>query len=462
MSEHPGDERLQRIANGEMVEAEVPQAYREYHEALKAQDPPPPVAWEDLRPRMARRETSWPAWAGIAAAAVIAIAAYSRLTGPAPVRAAELLRKAVAAERPATSPRRIRVKTTKREIVRRAVLAVPPAGELEAMFVAARFSWQEPFSARSFAVWRDGLAKKRDSVRHDAGRYEIETTTSDGPLRAATLVLDADLRPVRETLEFTGERVEIAEAPDEPEPGMVPPPAGVRPPAASVEPGPATELRVLAALHAIDADLGEPVQVVRDAQGVVVTATGLTAAREREMRDAVASVPGVVFRMTEAHAEASGPAAAGTVARPAPSHLAGILGEDGVNRILDASEAVMARAFALRGLSRRFPPVVEAQLADADRDVLVSLQGEHVSGIRRHLVALRSSVATLLPKSGEAQVPPAADWHAKAERLFAAAQAVDHLLNRALAGGQDFARLAPELAEALGLLHAEMDAEARE
>ena len=129
-----------------------------------------------------------------------------------------------------------------------------------------------------------------------------------------------------------------------------------------------------------------------------------------------------------------------------------------MNRILDASEAVMARAYALRGLSRRFPHVVEAQLADADRDVLVSIRGEHVAGIRRHLVALRSSVAPLLPKSAEAQSPPAADWHAKAERLFAAAQAVDHLLNRVLAGGQDFSRLAPELAEAI----ARLEAEARE
>jgi hypothetical protein len=132
-----------------------------------------------------------------------------------------------------------------------------------------------------------------------------------------------------------------------------------------------------------------------------------------------------------------------------------VLGEEGVNRILDASESVMARAYALRGLSRRFPPTGEAQLADADRDVLAALRGEHLSGIRRHLVALRSSIAPLLPKSAEPPTPPAADWQTKAERLFAAAQTVDHLLNRALAGGQDFARLAPELAEALGRLEAE-------
>jgi hypothetical protein len=33
---------------------------------------------------------------------------------------------------------------------------------------------------------------------------------------------------------------------------------------------------------------------------------------------------------------------------------------------------------------------------------------------------------------------------------------VDHLLNRVLAGGQEFARIAPELAEALARLEAEV------
>jgi hypothetical protein len=326
------------------------------------------------------------------------------------------------------------------------------------MFTAARFSWQEPFSARSFAAWRDGLADKRDSVRREGGHVEIETSTNDGPLHTATLVLDADLRPVRETLVFTGDRVEIAEVADvEPQPGAAAVLPGVRtlaPPSAA---GPGTELRVLAALRAIDADLGEPVQVVRDAQGVVVTATGLTAARERMVRDAVAGIAGVTYRVDTippADVEQRPDRKSG-VAQPRPSQLVGVLGEEGVNRILDASEAVMARAYALRGLSRRFPPTGEALLADADRDVLAALRGEHLSGVRRHLVALRSSIAPLLTKSADPSTPPAADWQTRAERLFAAAQAVDHLLNRALAGGQDFAQLAPELADALGRLEGE-------
>jgi hypothetical protein len=324
------------------------------------------------------------------------------------------------------------------------------------MFLAARFSWQEPLSVRSFAAWRDGLADKKDAVREEAGRYEIETTTSDGPLHSATLVLDAELRPVRETLQFAAERVEIDEAAPEPGGVTAAPPTTVRPPQAQASPavGPATELRAIAALHAIGADLGEPVQVTRG-DAVVVTATGLTEARERQVRDAVAAIPGVVYRAGEiplADARGSGP---GATAAGTPSQLLGVLGEEGVNRVLDASEAVMARAFALRGLSRRFPQPVEAQLADADRAVLASIRDEHLAGIRRHLGALQAGMAPLLPKTPAPAAVAPREWQIHAERLFSAAQAADHLLNRVLAGGQEFARLAPELAEALARLEAE-------
>jgi hypothetical protein len=481
MSDHPGDERLQRLADGELAEAEVRQhvgacaecaarldeigragdAYRAWHQAMKAHDPAPPRPWEDLRPRMEapERRGSWRAWGAVAAAVVVAVGGYYRMSRPTPVNAAELLRKAVAVEKPAMASRRIRVRTAKREVVRPAVLTGARSDELETLFVSAQFSWQEPLSARSFSAWRDRLPDKQDAVRQSASQYEIETTTSTGPLRSATIVLDArDLRPVRETLEFTTERVEIvetqAETQAEPEAitGTPRPPAVVLP----APPGPAEELRAIAALHAIGADLGEPVQVTRNETFVVVSSTGLTEAREKEVRAAVAGLPGVVFQVRPVADSRSAESSPAKVVAGTPSQLLGVLGEEGVNRILDASEAVMARVFALRGLARRFPQVVEAQLADADRDVLAALRGEHVAGIRRYLGALQASVAPLLPKAAPMDPAAAADWRAAAERTFTAAQAVDHLLNRVLAGGQEFARIAPELAEALARLEAEV------
>jgi hypothetical protein len=158
-------------------------------------------------------------------------------------------------------------------------------------------------------------------------------------------------------------------------------------------------------------------------------------------------VPAGDGRATERAAVASG----------RPSQLLGAFGEEGVNRILDASEAVMARAYALRGLSRRFPHVVEAQLADADREVLASIRGEHVAGIRRNLAALGDSLAPVLPKA-EAAGAASGSWQTRSERVFAAAQSVDRLLSGVLAGGQDFALAAPELAAALRRLDAELEA----
>ena len=140
------------------------------------------------------------------------------------------------------------------------------------------------------------------------------------------------------------------------------------------------------------------------------------------------------------------------------SWLEETLGEEGVNRILDASEAMMARVFAIRGLSRRFPQIAEAQLADTDRGVLAAIRSDHVIGLRTYLRGLQSALAPLLPKLPAVELPPSTDWQTRAARIFTAAQRVDHLLNRILAGGDDFAQRAPELADALGHLDAEVSA----
>jgi hypothetical protein len=488
---HVGDQRLQRFADGELEGAneeavrrhiescpvcarrldEIGRAgaeYATYHSALKASDPAPPRDWADLRPMLAAppaQRGRWRTWGAVAAAVVVAAAGlYYRMAGPAPVSAAELLRKAAAVELPKSPPRRIRVRSAKGVTVRPAVLRADASGEIAALFLAARFSWEDPFSARSFAAWRDSLPEKRDSVRQSEDRYEIETTASSGPLESATLVLDArDLHPVRETLQFTTDRIEITEAEAAPPAvkPVLPGAPGMRPEAPRA--GASAELQAVVALHNIDADLGEPVRVTREGWSVVVSGIGLTPARERQVREAVEGIPGVVYRSETVDA---GPEEAPPARRPmpradAPSRLVGRLGEDGVNRILDASEAVMARVYALRGLSRRFPQAREAQLADADRDVLASLRGEHVSGIRRHLHALEAALAPLLGERTAAAAPAAVSWQERAERIFGAARTVDQLLNRALAGGGDLADGSAELTAALGRLEAEAAAEDR-
>ena len=454
---------------------------RQYHDALKFLDPAPPRAWTDLRPRLEELETStdsargrnYSQWLAVAAALLLGLFLYYRMEHPARVSAAELLRKASEAA-PALDPaRRIRIRTGRQSLVRPAILrGIRPASEdrtLETLFASARYNWDDPLSARSYADWRDRLHDKSDRVAtvttpdDPAGLYEIHTTTSSNALTEAVLFLRiADLHPVRELMHFGADTVEITEtgdpltslpavtAPVAAKPVAPPPPPSI---------GPAEELRVIAALHRIGADLGDPVEVARENNAVVVKGTGLTPQREAQVRDAVAEVAGTVVRFDEPGADRLGVVETRRVdvAAASRTELGSRLGEDTVNRILDASEAVMARAYALRALARRFPPPVEAALPEADRRLLGSLRSEHSIALGVRLRELETNLARVVPRREPPTVLPPPDWQAGVARLFTAAQQVDTLLNGMLAGSDDPGARLPELAEALG----QLDAEAR-
>jgi hypothetical protein len=171
----------------------------------------------------------------------------------------------------------------------------------------------------------------------------------------------------------------------------------------------------------------------------------------------VAGVPGVAIKFERPIAEAlqagDGRKVAGALG--GQSELASRLGEEGINRVLDTSEAVMGRAYAMQALSRRFPPGVEAQLADAERGVLATLRSEHVSALTARLHELESALAPVLTEPPSAEVHTT-DWHTATSRLLTAAQRLDQLLNGMLAGTGDFSIHVPDLTEALRRLDAEV------
>lgn len=457
--------------------------YGEYHNARKTLDPAPPRPWDDLKPGLHRLEASvvparggtYRTWLAIAAALIVCVLIVFRFQHAPKVSAGELLRKASGAA-PQTNPaKRIRVRTGARTLVRPAVLlrTTEPENEtrgLAALFAAAHYSWEDPLSARSFAAWRDQLGEKQDRVqtvrdsRNAAELYEIRTTTRSSALTEATLLLSAqDLRPVRETMRFEDEVVELLPADDilSPAPPALAQP--LRPGAPSAPPapaGPAQELQAIAALHGIGADLGEPVEVSRDGGALVVKGTGLTPQREEQIREAVSAVEGVTVRFDEpgsGHLSSGESRRVGVAAGPR-TELQSRLGEEVVNRILDASEAVMARAFAMRALAKRFPPGVVAQFAEADRGVLAQIRGEHAAALATRLRDLESALGPALPASSPMAVPSPAGWQDGAGRIFTAAQSLDQLLTRMLAGGNDASGGLPELSTALKQLDAEVRA----
>jgi hypothetical protein len=257
-------------------------------------------------------------------------------------------------------------------------------------------------------------------------------------------------------MRFRDDVVEIDQA--EPAAPTVPAPAGaIRRP----QPGPSPanvedELEVIAALHRIHADLGEPIDVALDGPAVRVTATGLTRARDEEVRSALEHLSRVALHLEHPEAE---PMKTTESTRPDSasarrSELGARLGEETVDRILDDSEAVMARAFALRTLARRFPPDIETQLSLTSRGVLAALRDEHRAALDTHLRELEHALAAVLPPSPPVSSPPANNWQAAAVRTLAAAQRVDQLLSGLFAASGEPSSLS-SLAESLRALDAE-------
>jgi len=169
--------------------------------------------------------------------------------------------------------------------------------------------------------------------------------------------------------------------------------------------GVAEELQVVAALHQVGADLGDPVEIARNNGQIVVSGTGIPPQHQKQIHEALDSVPGVVVRFQEPGGVPSGPGAspgpggtppetpairdsAGSAPSSFQARLEERLGgrpqfERFSSQLLDASDAVMSRAYALRRLAQEFPPDAERQLSAEGRRELLDLGREHVAALAR-------------------------------------------------------------------------------
>jgi hypothetical protein len=344
-------------------------------------------------------------------------------------------------------------------------------------------------SADSYRAWREQLASKKEYVETSGDQYVIHTSSRDNALTDATLTLRAeDLHAVRETLQFqAGERVELAELDADEAPGPQPEapvitstpkqiapsaPNSVQTPPVQSATGPAEELRVVSALHDIGADLGEPIEVSRRGSGVVVAALGLSAQRREQVRAAVVAIPRVELRFDEPQLMTSRPNVALLQRRSPIGELSAFqlklqdqLGdadsvEQFTNRVLDASEAAMARAYALRALARRFPPEIEAQLGAKELETLASLRRDHLEALTERWRdldrQLRPLLANLTSRPLAAPTARSEQWQVQMQQIFPATERVDQLLNGMLAGGDAGTEGASQLAAALNSLGAQL------
>src|SRR5262249_41819792 len=148
------------------------------------------------------------AWATAALALMIACAIFYRFRQTPSVQAAELLRKAIAADGRARKLRPIQIRTRDRRLMRLSGAERKPGSSaadaqaldsIRAMFRSAHYDWEDPLSAKSYQAWRDQLADKRDLVIEEPGAYLIRTNTGSGELLVATLKIRmSDFQPVEE------------------------------------------------------------------------------------------------------------------------------------------------------------------------------------------------------------------------------------------------------------------------
>jgi hypothetical protein len=453
--------------------------------------PPPPEPWQDLSrgfdqidaslggeslaARLARAmfpprpAVRWAATGAIAVAVVCAIV-YQLREAPS-VQAAALLKKAVAVADSRPRPaRRIRIRTASQQLTRviGAGQLASDAPAIERLFRSANYNWDDPLSARAFVTWRDQLPAKRDEVAAvkdaqspDRDSYRIQTTTDASELVSATLTLRmTDFEPLEGRFEFRNrDWVEMTELTDQPtlpastvagatggmprQPDM--PPDRVEALAEPVNPaGVAEELQVVAALHQVGADLGDPVEIARESGQILVSGTGIPPQHQKQIHEALDSMPGVVVRFQEPGPEGTPPEApavrdsAGSAPPAFQARLEERLGgrpqyERFSSQLLDESDAAMARVYALRRLAQQFPPDVERQLSMEDRHTLGNLWRDHLAAFAKESGQIEGSLTPLLRSLGGTVAPlgagsePAA-WQPATEELVGAARRVETLL----------------------------------
>jgi hypothetical protein len=198
-----------------------------------------------------------------------------------------------------------------------------------------------------------------------------------------------------------------------------------------------TEVEVAVALHRSAADLGEPVEVVRESNRIVVTGTALSATRRQELTAALAPIAGVSIRwedtrVTRNPSRANANFDAGRL--PWQSELESALGgkaalERTSNDLLDLSDAVTARAVALKKLRDQF---AGASLKPDEQSKIDSITADHQRELRNAVDTLDRRATPVFEKLGVAA--GAAQEAGPRGTVLEAAQKTDQLLNILFAG----------------------------
>jgi len=203
------------------------------------------------------------------------------------------------------------------------------------------------------------------------------------------------------------------------------------------------EIATVSALHRMDADLGEPIDLSRaPGGGVVVTGRGLPHEREQHLAEGLAAIPGVAVRFEQVGGVGPDTAQPQLSVRASYTVLevqleASLGGHGGVeefaNALLSASDEAMTRVHALHNLEERFPGERLAGLTGEQRAELARIAEDHRTALRTHVARIRSSLDRVYHAlgRGDGSAAPVAG-----ASLLDSALRLDRALNVAFAGAE--------------------------
>ena len=284
--------------------------------------------------------------------------------------------------------------------------------------------------------------------------YRVQTQTDAGILRSASLTLHGDdYRPVRASFDFKGEStLDVSEQPIDPS-GRLPPvvpsaPAKILETTASPE----DELRVFEALNRIGTDTEDPIDVKLDADRhqVKVTGMGLSDARQREVKTALAGVANISVHFSSAQPPASNRETAAETPREAEENSLvfrnKLRDRAGSERQLQAiadgaintANSLFARAHSVQVLAQQFPPPVEAQLSSSGDTTLLMLRQRHIGAMEYALRQLQEELKPLMEADSLTAVGPGNEsgvpWQSDAPDLYETTRNLDGPVSRLLSG----------------------------
>jgi len=382
---------------------------------------------------------------------------------------------------------RCRARSLELDQMVRALVAADPAP-------APSAEWLETAWAR-FATWEEDFERRRSVPQLQPAERRAWTPRLAPAVASLSVAVAAFV-----TWQQTREPVRLPErpaAPAPPRPHTPAPPtplAHVRPatpalvapppvPPPPTAPAPidmdAWEIEALDALHGARACLGEPVEVLRPEPGhLLIRGRVASADRRDELMTALADrrFPAQVTvdirsmdELSEPVGEPVAPSSAAEVERvsrrfPIEEALSSFLAAtrsgmspaDFANRALEASDAALAEAWALRRLHDRYPAAAAARLDARGRALLARMQLEHLrtlshdaQGANRLLEPLLRSVAGARASAADAAPQPptvmdAFELAARGQKLVSALFAGTAPLDDVAAKARELLSLYPE------------------